>query len=794
MELERALASLGNILKLEERRGYNNKSVMGGLERFLSQTLLPSLETDGTSQQAVVIRRVAGELGGYTALPPDQRAARIRSAMEVLRNGESRPAPVPTAGRIHLKQAPSQAVPALDEAIVTVPYVGPKRQALFEKLGINTVRDALEYFPKDYHDRSTLRTIAELNYGNKETFVAEVRTVSVRRLRNSTNLLTAVLADHTGTIEATWFTRGYYRPSIEQGQEMIFTGKIGQYHGKLKVEGAEFEDIERGLLHSGRIVPIYRSTEGLPPKLLRRVLHDVVSYHAPRVAEYLPPYLLERDGLSDLSDALGEIHFPSSWDGLETARRRLGFGELFEMQLGALIKQAARRKQAGGVRLSVDHPDLDLFLGNLPFRLTGAQQRVINEVLGDAGSEAPMLRMLQGDVGSGKTVVAAAALVAAVAGGYQGALMAPTEILAEQHYRNVTRLLEPMGERAPRVALLTGSLKGRARTQVYEGIASGEVQIVIGTHAIIQQAVEFQRLALAIVDEQHRFGVEQRAALVAKAHANPHMLVMTATPIPRSLALTAYGDLDLSIIDEMPPGRQEILTQAFGPAERSQAYARLHEEAEAGRQAFVICPLVEESEKVEAKAAVAEYERLQGDVFPDLRLGLLHGRMKAAEKDRVMEQFRDRELDVLVSTSVVEVGIDIPNATVMLVEGADRFGLAQLHQFRGRVGRGAQRSYCLLLADSPGEDGRKRLEIVEQNTDGFFLAEQDLLMRGPGEFYGLRQSGALNLKVASLADVGLLEETRKLAAGLLEDDPRLDDYPELARRVEARLNSLSEAN
>ena len=792
VELERALASLGNILKLEERRGYNNKAVMGGLERFLSQTLLPSLESSGTSQQAVVIRRVAGELGGYTTLPPDQRAARIRAALQVLRNGETKPAP--TAARIHLKQAPSQAVPALDEAIVTVPYVGPKRQELFEKLGIHTVRDALEYFPKDYHDRSTLRTIAELNYGNKETFVAEVRTVSLRRLRTSTNLLTAVLADHTGTVEATWFTRGYYRPNIEQGQEMIFTGKIGQYHGKLKVEGAEFEDIERGLLHSGRIVPIYRSTEGLPPKLLRRVLHDVVSYHAPRVAEYLPAYLLERGGLIGLPDALGEIHFPTSWEGLETARRRLGFGELFEMQLGALIKQAARRKQAGGVRLLGTHADLALFLGRLPFRLTGAQQKVINDVLGDIGSEAPMLRMLQGDVGSGKTVVAAAALVAAVAGGYQGALMAPTEILAEQHYRSITSLLEPMGERAPRVALLTGSLKGRARTEVYERIASGAVQVVIGTHAIIQQAVEFHRLVLAIVDEQHRFGVEQRAALVAKAHANPHMLVMTATPIPRSLALTAYGDLDLSIIDEMPPGRQEIQTQAFGPAERSQAYARLHEEAQAGRQAFVICPLVEESEKVEAKAAVAEHERLQGDVFPDLRLGLLHGRMKAAEKERVMEQFRDREIDVLVSTSVVEVGIDIPNATVMLVEGADRFGLAQLHQFRGRVGRGSQRSYCLLLADSPGEDGRKRLEIVEQNTDGFFLAEQDLLMRGPGDFYGLRQSGVLNLKVASLADVGLLEETRNLAAGLLEDDPRLDAYPELARRVEARLNSLAEAN
>ncbi len=793
MELDRALASLQNILKLEERRDYNNRAVMGGIEAFVSRSLLPALDGGSSSQQAGLIRRVAEELGGYSSLSPDDRARRIRTALEVLRTGKAevrREQPLPP--QIKLKQAPSREVPALDESIGGMQGVGPRRLPLFEKLGIQTVRDALEYYPKEYHDRSTLRTVSELQYGTKETFVAEVRSVSHRRLP-SANMLTAVLGDHTGTIEATWFTRGFVKTDLEAGKEMIFTGKIGQYHGKLKVEAAEYEDLEHDLLHSGRIVPIYRLTSALSGKVLRRVLHDVVTYHAPRAEEFLPDWLIERAGLIGLPEALSEIHFPSSWDQLEAARRRLGFDEFFELQLGALIKQRSRKEAGGGLPVSAAHPNVERFLGDLPFRLTGAQQRAVNEVLADMGSEAPMRRMLQGDVGSGKTVVAATALVATAAAGLQGALMAPTEILAEQHYRGISRLFETMGGAAPRTALLTGSLKGKARKETYEAIASGEVSVVIGTHAIIQEAVEYHKLALAIVDEQHRFGVQQRAALQGKGY-NPHVLVMTATPIPRSLALTVYGDLDISVLDEMPPGRQPIETYAVGPERRGWAYGFLHEQVRLGRQAFVICPLVEESDKVEAKAAVAEHERLQQDVFPDLRLGLLHGRMKSAEKDAVMEAFRAQELDALVSTSVVEVGIDIPNATVTLVEGADRFGLAQLHQFRGRVGRGSERSYCLLLADSPGEEGRKRLEIVAESTDGFYLAEQDLRMRGPGEYYGTRQSGPVNLKVASLADIGLLEETRALAGKVLGDDPELESYPSLAGRVRRRLQTLAEAN
>ncbi len=790
MELERALASLGNILRLEERRGYNNRAVLGGIELFINRTLLPALDGGVSSQQAGLVRSLADKLGGYSALTPEARAQRVRAAIEMLRSGTAQRQP---QSELRIKQAPARAVPELGAPIAEVFGVGPKRSGLYSKLGINTVRDALEYFPKDYHDRSKLRTISELQYGTRDTFVARVVSVSHRRLPSRANMLTAVLGDPTGQIEATWFTRGFVRTDIEPGAEMIFTGKIGQYRGRLKVENPEYESLEGDLLHSGRIVPIYRLTEALTGRMLRRVLHEVVSYHAPRTEEFLPEWLLERAGLMPISQALMEIHFPTSWASLEAARRRLAFDELFQLQLGALMKQAERRRQGGGVAISASHPDLDLFLSSLPFEPTGAQQRVINEVLGDMGSETPMRRMLQGDVGSGKTLVAAAALAAVAAAGYQGALMAPTEILAEQHYRGITQLFEAMGERAPRTALLTGSLKGRARAETYRAIASGEVSVVVGTHAVIQEAVEFGSLALAVVDEQHRFGVEQRSALQEKG-ISPHLLVMTATPIPRSLALTVYGDLELSVLDEMPPGRQPITTYAVPPDRRGWAYAFLHDEVKAGRQAFIICPLVEESEKVEAKAAVAEHERLQKYVFPDLRLGLLHGRMKAQEKDAVMGAFRDRELDVLVSTSVVEVGIDVPNATVMLVEGADRFGLAQLHQFRGRVGRGTERSYCLLLADSPGEEGQRRLEVVAESSDGFYLAEQDLLMRGPGEFYGVRQSGAMDLKVASLADVGLIEETRSLAARLLEDDPELESYPDLAARVRHRLQSIADAN
>jgi ATP-dependent DNA helicase RecG len=497
----------------------------------------------------------------------------------------------------------------------------------------------------------------------------------------------------------------------------------------------------------------------------------------------------------DLPTALRQIHFPDSLDEARAARRRLSFEEFLLIQLGVLAQRKQWQSQAGEA-IPTDRSLLDGFVASLPFSLTAAQTQSIDQILHDMALSRPMSRLLQGDVGSGKTVVAAAAILMTVAAGKQAALMAPTEILAEQHYRTLSQLLAGVEiqrlERAPSVVLLTGSLSRVERGKVYAAVASGEADIVIGTHALIQRHVTFRDLALAIVDEQHRFGVLQRGTLRGKG-GSPHMLVMSATPIPRSMALTIYGDLDLSVVDELPPGRQEIETRWLLARERERAYAFIRSQIKKGHQAFILYPLVEESDKVEARAAVEEYERLQQKVFPDLELALLHGRMKGKEKDAVMQRFRDGQTQILVSTSVIEVGIDVPNATVMLIEGADRFGLAQLHQFRGRVGRGEHRSYCLLLSDTASPDNPEtkstweRLKAIEDTQDGFVLAEKDLELRGPGDFFGVRQSGLPALRLANLSDVKTLEQARAEAQAIFQEDPELGrpEFRPLAGRLRA---------
>ncbi|MGB9879916.1 MAG: ATP-dependent DNA helicase RecG, partial [Anaerolineae bacterium] len=506
------------------------------------------------------------------------------------------------------------------------------------------------------------------------------------------------------------------------------------------------------LVHTGRLVPVYPLTAGLTARRMRSLTKSAVEEWAPQLVDCLPQALRQSYNLVDIVTAIQQIHFPDSWDTLARARQRLCFEEFLLIQLGVMGQRIAWQKQPGR-SMVVDQAMLNAFMNALPFQLTAAQQRALREIMEDLQRPHPMSRLLQGDVGSGKTVVALGAMLVTVANGMQAVLMAPTEILAEQHYKTLTTLLQNAANALQghvataarvmaqaRVGLLIGSLSPAEKEERRRQIANGELDIIVGTHALIQEGVNFKDLGLAIVDEQHRFGVTQRAALRQKGY-NPHMLVMSATPIPRTLALTIYGDLDLSVIDELPPHRQKIITRWLAPRERERAYAFLRAQIEKGRQAFIICPLIEESEKIEAKAAVNEYERLRDEVFPDLRLALLHGRMKSADKEAVMARFRNGEYDILVTTPVVEVGIDVPNATVMLVEGADRFGLAQLHQFRGRVGRGEHQSYCLLLAESPSFDAEHRLKIIETTHDGFLLAEEDLKMRGPGEFFGTRQSG-----------------------------------------------------
>jgi ATP-dependent DNA helicase RecG len=517
----------------------------------------------------------------------------------------------------------------------------------------------------------------------------------------------------------------------------------------------------------------------------------VIDLWSEKLTDFLPVQTKTRQILLDLPQAISQAHFPDDLTLKDRARVRLAFDELFLLQLGVLSKKRSWQEGQPGNPLILGSEvitALQQFKNSLPFKMTKAQEKALGEILSDLSKPKPMSRLLQGDVGSGKTVVATAALLVAVANGYQSAFMAPTEILAEQHFRTISQLLGRAGKlvaeenclcsysgilnRPVTVALMTGEIDAATRRTVRQRTAAGEIDIVIGTHALIQKDVEFRCLGMAVVDEQHRFGVTQRSALRQKG-TSPHILVMTATPIPRTLALTLYGDLDLSVIDELPAGRLAIKTRWLQPEQRDKAYAFIRKQVGEGRQAFVICPLVEESEAIQAKAAVAEYERLSDEVFPDLRLGLLHGRMSAADKDEVMHRFRGGELDILVATPVVEVGIDVPNASVMMVESADRFGLSQLHQFRGRVGRGEHQSYCMLQAEDPSEVGQRRLDIIERVYDGFKLAEEDLNLRGPGEFFGTRQSGLPDLRMARLSDVAILEAARKEATIVFQKDPRL---------------------
>jgi ATP-dependent DNA helicase RecG len=540
------------------------------------------------------------------------------------------------------------------------------------------------------------------------------------------------------------------------------------------METPEWEDLPDGadpdsLLSVNRIVPIYPLTEGIRQKRMRQIIWNAMQY-AHLAPEILPRSVRERLGLMPIQQALQQIHFPDDEQMIEPARQRLVFEEFFLMQLGVGM-QRQRTRQERGIAMRIDADRLNEMLHRIvPFELTNAQKRVIHEIWNDMAQPHPMNRLLQGDVGSGKTIVAAAAILAAVDNQYQAAIMAPTEILAEQHYITLHRLFQPLGIS---VELLVGRLSNKQRQQARERIATGRGMVAVGTHALIQEGVSFARLGLAIVDEQHRFGVLQRAALRDKG-IMPHVLVMTATPIPRTLTLTLYGELDVSVIDELPPGRKPVRTYWKTPEERLKVYAGVRKLVEQGRQAYVICPLIDESDKLQVRAAEQMAEHLQKDVFPDLRVGLLHGRMKPAEKEAVMEAFRAGELDILVSTTVIEVGVDVPNAAVIVIEDADRFGLAQLHQLRGRVGRSEHQSYCVLIADPKSEEGQRRMEIMTRTNNGFLIAEEDLRIRGPGEIYGTRQSGMPSFRVADLVkDMRLLEVARQEAFRLLERDPEL---------------------
>ncbi len=666
----------------------------------------------------------------------------------------------------------------LDSPVTKLPGIKEAMAKRLSNLGVESIGDFLTLYPRRYDDYRSLKTINRLEYGEEVTIIAQIWETRKRDTRQGWALVTSVLSDGTGTIEATWFNQPWLEKTFRPGKQIVISGKVDEYMGRLTFQSPEWEELDKSLTHTGRLVPVYPLTSGITAKWLRYQIKRTVDYWANRLPDHLPTEARERLGFLPLAEAIRQIHFPDDWEKLEAARRRLAFDELLLIQLGVLRQRHAWQSQRG-TPVKIEPDSVERLLQALPFRLTEAQGKALTDIIADLKREVPMSRLVQGDVGSGKTVVALAAMVLTILDGGQTAILAPTEILAEQHFQSMGRLLEPLGQslgRQFRISLLTGSTGAAERRELLEQLAAGEVDLLVGTHAIIQSPVQMKDLRLAVIDEQHRFGVRQRTALREKG-LNPHMLVMTATPIPRTLALTLYGDLDLSIIDELPPGRQTIETRWLPPKERERAYSFIQKQIEKGRQAFIICPLVEESDKTEARSAIEEHKRLQSEIFPRFKLGLLHGRLKADEKEREMIAFRDGQTHILVSTSVVEVGIDVPNATVILIEGANRFGLAQLHQFRGRVGRGEHQSYCLLLADTVTPEAESRLETVEKTQDGFKLAEEDLRLRGPGEFFGTRQSGLPDLKLVKLTDTKLLETARREAQIVFEKDPTLE-HPE----------------
>jgi ATP-dependent DNA helicase RecG len=661
----------------------------------------------------------------------------------------------------------------LDTPLQYLKGVGPQRARSLERLGLSTVRDALNHFPRDYQDRREFVPFHKLPLGASAVVEGTVFGVAPPP-RGSRAPVHVTFRDRSGYFTALWFGRGYLAQLFKRDQRVVLYGKKALARDRRVVlEGPDFEIVEEDELasiHMGRVVPIYALTEGLFQRAMRKLLHQIVEAHAEQVPEVLPDELRRRRDLLPAAAAYRAVHFPAEPEDVEAARRRFAFEDFLVLQVGLDLR---RRRQARerGRPLAPPGALVTRLRAGLPFTLTAAQERVWAEIRGDLARPVPMSRLLQGDVGSGKTIVAVMALLTAVEAGCQAVLMAPTEILAEQHVRTVRGLVDPLGLG---VAWLSAGQRAREREAALAALRTGEAAIGVGTHALIQEAVELHRLGLAVVDEQHRFGVMQRASLRGKGE-HPHVLVMTATPIPRTLALTLYGDLDVSVLDQLPPGRTPIRTSARPEPARERIYDFIRGEIRAGRQAYVVCPLVEETEASDLKAATEMAERLQAGAFRDFRVGLVHGRLTFDAKDAVMQAFKAGALDVLVATTVIEVGIDVPNASVMLIEHAERFGLAQLHQLRGRVGRGAAQSHCILLVNEPmSDEARQRIEAMGATQDGFRLAEVDLAIRGPGEFFGTRQSGLPEFRTGSLlTHARLLEEARQEALPLVARDPEL---------------------
>jgi ATP-dependent DNA helicase RecG len=654
--------------------------------------------------------------------------------------------------------------------------VGEKTAEQFALAGLHTVNDLITFLPRAYEDFSHVSSIADIQPG-KMTIKARCEKIATRPVRRGLRITTATLADETGKLQAVWFNQPYREKQLKTGEEFYFSGEFEYNFNRYQLSNPSAEKVSDMPVQTDRILPVYRSIQGLKTTVVRKILAELRPLMT-MLPETLPEKIVKSEKLMNRSEAILAMHFPETNEDITRAKERIGFEELFALLLASQLNRQENAKLHGW-KIPFNQPVVKEFVKQLPFELTGSQRVAAWDILQDFEKDSPMNRLLQGDVGSGKTVVAGLAARQAAHEGFQTALMAPTEILASQHAETLNTLLSPFGVS---VGLLTGSVKGKAREQLYQAIKDGSVDVIIGTHALIQSGVEFHNLGFVVIDEQHRFGVNQRQELLKKSKRMPHLLAMTATPIPRSLALTVYGELDVSILNERPKGRKDIATKIWSPNSRPQLYALIEAQLIQGRQAYVICSLIDNNPGNELKSVQAEFKRLDVGVFKHRRIGLLHGKLKPSEKEAVMKQFSEGEIDILVSTTVVEVGVDVPNATVILIEDAGRFGLAQLHQLRGRVGRSAHQSYCYLMMSDSGTPSQ-RLKEIEKSNDGFYLAEVDLKLRGPGEIYGRAQHGELNLQVASLADTRLVWKIQKVAEAFVTGKGSLVKYKQLAQDV-----------
>lgn len=852
MAMNKAVEKLSRIFKLEAQQGFENRAVIGGFEKLIpvwqsdarelafDEKLIQSVSQHFTDYQSLnpierqqALIAITKQLGVHEQLhlevfQPSAFIPMAKQSILLSTNNQNkgsakaqdssgspgrvrRPKPPTSATRpthslegaevLRQVQSPKAVRPASSEAkstrtsssfgieapVTVIRGIGDKQAENLSRLGIYKIKDLLNFFPRRFDDFSKLKTINMLYQGDEVTIIAKVLSSTMYASGRGRKIIEVVVSDTTGSLRLLWFNQQWILRTLREGMFISISGKVESYMGRAVIWHPEYEPLDQQQLNTNRIVPVYPLTANVTQKWLRRLQFNTVRFWSPKIHEYMPESVQTRAELMPLNEAYIQIHFPDEEEKLKSAQNRFAFDEIFLIQLG-IIQQRRLWQGLEGRSWTVSDAWMDDHLARLPYDLTGAQMRSVNEIRHDLAQTHPMNRLLQGDVGSGKTVVAMLGMSMVIAGGAQAAIMAPTSILAEQHYRTFSRLMteghkghEPFLA-TDQVRLLTGDTSAAERTELLEALRTGHIKVLIGTHALIEDPVVFQDLQFIVIDEQHRFGVNQRARLRAKGD-NPHLLVMTATPIPRSLQLTVFGELDVSVIDEMPAGRLPVHTMLAFPGERERVYRNIRAQVKEGNQAFIIYPLVEASENEEVKAAVDEHKRLQEEVFPDLKVGLVHGRMRPADKDAVMMAFRDRNYDILVSTSVVEVGVDIPNATIMVIEGANRFGLAQLHQFRGRVGRGDKQSYCFLIPQTSDDAENVRLSIMTRTNDGFELAEADLEIRGPGDFLGTKQAGLPMLKMAGLFDARLINKARETAEWLLANDPDLTQSENTSLRL-----------